>query len=360
MAKIDMEKKRSFIISFVYVLIIGSIAYVLIKYVLPLLWPFVAAAVIAWGLQRPVRFFHKRFGISRKMCGLISSVLFFSAAGGLISLVGIEAITGIQSLLHSLPSFYRNTVEPVMQEIFDQIEQAALWKDFQLYSLLAEIENEILSTAGSLVSSVSVGAVSTISSFAAAVPAMFIKLVLLIISTFFISMDYDKLVGFCLRQLNSKTRNIVLEVKQYVVGTLFVCIRSYALIMSITFVELSLGLTLVGIDNGVLIAACIALFDVLPVLGTGGIMIPWVVINLVLGNYGLALKLLLVYVIITVVRNILEPKIVGGQLGLHPVVTLSSMFAGVQLLGVIGLFGFPICLSLLCHLNDKGTISSFK
>ena len=130
--------------------------------------------------------------------------------------------------------------------------------------------------------------------------------------------------------------------------------------MSITFFELSLGLSLIGIKNAVLIAFCIAVFDILPVLGTGGIMIPWVILEAVQGNLALAVKLLAVYLIITVVRNIIEPKIVGSQLGLHPVVTLSSMFVGAQLFGVVGLFGFPILLSLLKNLNDTGTIRLFR
>ena len=89
-------------------------------------------------------------------------------------------------------------------------------------------------------------------------------------------------------------------------------------------------------------------------------MIPWAVIAAILGNYPLAVKLVAVYLIITIVRNIIEPKIVGGQIGLHPVVTLVSMFAGVQLFGAIGLFGFPIGLSLLVYLNRVGTIHLFK
>ena len=68
----------------------------------------------------------------------------------------------------------------------------------------------------------------------------------------------------------------------------------------------------------------------------------------------------MVYLVITVVRNIIEPKIVGSQIGLHPVVTLVSMFVGVQLLGVLGLFGFPIGLSLLRYLNETGSIRLFK
>ena len=74
----------------------------------------------------------------------------------------------------------------------------------------------------------------------------------------------------------------------------------------------------------------------------------------------MALKIFGVYVTVTVVRNIIEPKIVGGQLGLHPVVTLCSMFVGVQLFGVVGLFGFPIGLSLLRYLNDHGVIRILK
>ena len=102
------------------------------------------------------------------------------------------------------------------------------------------------------------------------------------------------------------------------VGTLFVCIRSYALIMSITFAELFLGFTLFRIDFALLLALCIAVFDILPVLGTGGIMIPWAVITAILGDYPMALKLIGLYIFITIVRNIIEPKIVGSQIGLHP------------------------------------------
>ena len=130
--------------------------------------------------------------------------------------------------------------------------------------------------------------------------------------------------------------------------------------MCITFAELSVGLSIIRIENAVLIAFVISIFDILPVLGTGGIMIPWTIIAALQGNYSLALGLLIVYIIITIIRNILEPKIVGSQVGLHPLVTLMSLFVGAQLFGVLGLFGLPITLSLLKNLNDKGTIHILK
>ena len=110
----------------------------------------------------------------------------------------------------------------------------------------------------------------------------------------------------------------------------------------------------------VIIALLISIFDILPVLGTGGIMIPWSIISLITGDVRLGILLAIVYIVVTVIRNIIEPKIVGQQLGLHPLVTLVSMFIGVNIAGIVGLFGFPILLSLLVHLNSKGVISLYK
>ena len=168
------------------------------------------------------------------------------------------------------------------------------------------------------------------------------------------------MTDFCLKQLNDRARGIAVEIKNYIVGTLFVCIRSYLLIMSITFVELAIGLSLIRIPRAVLVALLIAVFDILPVLGTGGIMLPWVVIAALQGDISRAVGLLVIYLIITVIRNIIEPKIVGKQLGLHPVVTLVAMFVGASFAGIIGLFGLPIGLSLLCDLNNRGVIRIFK
>ena len=104
----------------------------------------------------------------------------------------------------------------------------------------------------------------------------------------------------------------------------------------------------------------ISIFDILPVLGTGGIMIPWSIISLITGDIKMGILLAIVYIVVTVIRNIIEPKIVGKQLGLHPLVTLVSMFIGVNIAGIVGLFGAPILLSLLVHLNKKGVVSLFK
>ena len=360
MYRVDLGHKRLFLTNFAYFLVIAALVYVTVKFAIPLLSPFVLAFVIAFLLQRPVRFFNRKFNINRRLCGFLLAIFFYIAAGGFISFIGVEAVTGLQSLMKALPDIYSGAIEPLLHQLFERIQTNAAWENTQFLEFWANLEAESAATLGNLVSAISEKAVGAISNIVTSLPMMILKLVLLIISTVFISMDYDKLRAFCIRQMSGKTTKLFKDVRKYVVGTLFVVIRAYILIMSITFVELSIGLTIIGIKHSVLIAACIAVFDILPVLGTGGIVLPWIAINLVLGNYMLALSLFILYIIITLVRNTLEPKIVGKQLGLHPIVTLASMFAGVQLLGVIGLFGFPIFLSLLMYLNRKGDIALFK
>lgn len=355
-----MGFRRSFITNCAYVAIIAALIYIIVKYAVPLLMPFILAFLVAVLLQRPSRFMHRKLKLKKRLCSLIMALLFFVVLAAFISWGGIELVTGVHKLFINLPQFYTSTVEPMILGVFNKLETLEVWNELNLMELLKNLENQIMDALAGVATKVSTAAIGMVTGFAASLPMLFIKTVLFIVSTVFITMDYDKIMGFVVYQMNDRVREIFEETKAYMVNVLFVVIRSYIIIMSITFVELSIGLSIIGIDYAILIALCIAIFDILPVLGTGGVMIPWTVVSIVLGNFWLALKLFILYVIITIVRNIIEPKIVGSQLGLHPIVTLSSMFAGLQVLGGLGLFGFPIGLSLIVHLNKKGVIKVLK
>ena len=106
-----------------------------------------------------------------------------------------------------------------------------------------------------------------------------------------------------------------------------------------------------------IIAAITAIVDIVPVLGTGTIVIPWAVYNLFTGNYGLAIGLFVIYACITVIRQVIEPKLVATQLGIPAFLTITSMFIGSQIFGVIGIFILPITIVMLKLLNDEGIIN---
>ncbi len=356
----EYRKRRRFIVDVLYFGLIAAFVYVVLEYGLGLVAPFLFALTIAYFVRRPAGFLARISGLSYKPIALLLVLLFYSTIGVLITLLGVRLTSSLVELVMNLYPVYTNQIEPALRLFFEQIEEAVSRMDPTLIPMLNDVFTQVIQLVGNLISSISVKAVSVISSYAYSLPGLFIRMVIMVIATFFIAADYDVLTGFVARQFSGRVRQLVLEIKEYIIGTLFVCIRSYALIMFITFVELSIGFTIINLERPVLIALLIAIFDILPVLGTGGIMIPWTIISVIQGNYSLAIGLLVIYITVTIIRNIIEPKIVGSQIGLHPVVTLVSLFVGAQLFGVIGLFGFPITLSLLRHLNEKGTIRLFK
>ena len=356
----SMEKRKKFIINFLYFAIIIALAVFVLQFALTLLFPFVAALFIAYILRRPVHFISERTLLSKKAAAILTVLLFYGTIGTFLVLGSIRALSYIVDLIPRLPEMYLEYMNPVLLELFRELEEAIRQMDPTILDTVDSLWGQLMESLRGLVMNLSLTGMEAVSGMASSFPVLFIKMLLMVISTFFIAMDYDRLASFCMRQLDGGARDLVLQIKEYVVGTLFVCIRSYALIMSITFIELSVGFTIIGVKNSILIALSIAIFDILPVLGTGGIMIPWAVISAILGDYPMAIKLFVVYLIVTIVRNIIEPKIVGSQIGLHPVVTLVCMFAGVQLFGVVGLFGFPIGLSLLLYLNRTGAVHIFK
>jgi sporulation integral membrane protein YtvI len=206
-------------------------------------------------------------------------------------------------------------------------------------------------------SSTVVGAIARI---AASLPALLINFIFTIVSSFFFTIDYYRLTRFVIVQFKGERREMMLRLKDNGIGTLGKFIRAYTAIISITFIELSIGFWILGIPNPFLFGVLIAIVDVMPILGTGAILLPWAIISLVIGNTKVGIGMLLLYIIITAVRQTVEPRIVGQQIGLHPILTLILMYVGAQLMGVLGLLSLPIIATILVKMNEDGTIHLFK
>ena len=175
--------------------------------------------------------------------------------------------------------------------------------------------------------------------------------------------DFDSLRKFVLGFFKPETQNKIVRAKRLLFPSLGKMVKAYAIIITITFCELSLGLSILKLlniyDGGYIfvISALTAVIDIVPVLGTGTVLIPWALYNLISGNYSLAIGLLVIYACITVIRQVIEPKLVATQLGLPAFLTIVSMFIGSQIFGVIGIFILPITIVMLKLLNDEGIIS---
>ena len=137
-------------------------------------------------------------------------------------------------------------------------------------------------------------------------------------------------------------------------------VKAYALLMALTFAELFVGFWVLGVPMGFTAACLITLVDILPVLGTGTVLLPWAFIAWTTGSGSLGIGLVCLYLLITVVRQTLEPKVVGLQMGLPPAAALLCMFVGGKVLGLAGIFLFPIGATVLFELSEDGTIQLFK
>ena len=137
-------------------------------------------------------------------------------------------------------------------------------------------------------------------------------------------------------------------------------VRSYALILCITFCELLAGFWILGIGKPAGVALAIAVFDVLPVVGCGTVLIPWSVVSFLTGNWPLGVGLFIHYIVIAVVRNVIEPKIVGTRVGLHPLLALLGMVLGRALFGPVGILGLPIAMVIVVALNEQGAIHLYR
>jgi sporulation integral membrane protein YtvI len=351
----DIKRKQKFLVEAAYLLVIMALVYVTFKYFIPLIFPFVLGFIIAFIFKPLIRTMTNKLKIPNKLAALSVIGFFYLILLSITILLGIEVFLYLNDFFREVPQLYNNVLVPWLSNALINLEELASQIDPMLVQQVRIYSAQILESLGNLITSISVGSVSYITNFATKIPFFLVGFLLTVISSFFIAMDYQLIINFLMDQISPSKRSLLLEAQMFLVSTLHKYAKSYLMIMSITFVELTIGFSILGIESAIVVAFLIAIFDILPVAGTGGVMIPWMIFTFLEGDTRLGLGLLVVYLVVTVIRNIIEPKIIGDQVGLHPLLTLFAMYIGLQLFGVAGLFGFPITLAILngMHRNKK-------
>jgi sporulation integral membrane protein YtvI len=351
-----LEKQKAFIIHVLFFAIILLLGYFVIKYVLPLLMPFVIGVIIAVIFRRPIDILSEKIKMKRTFVSIIFLLIFYCAVGLIITMIGFKISVFIGNLFGSAPDFYENSVHPAVEKLINDL--ANKYPGIKVY--LDNFMNNINQTVLGYVSKASSTVLSVIAGIAGQLPSLLIKFIFTIVSSFFFTIDYYRITRFIVFQFKGDRREMLLNLKNNGIGTLGKFIKAYSTIISITFLELSIGFWIIGVPNPLLFGILVAIIDILPILGTGAVLLPWSIISFIMGNTRVGIGMLILYIVITAVRQTLEPKIVGQQIGLHPIVTLILMYIGAQLMGVLGLLSLPIIATLLLKLNEEGTIHIFR
>lgn len=368
-----LQQQKGFLIKFAYWAVWGAAGILLIKYVGPVLLPFIIAFLVAWILAFPVQYVTERLHIKRNVVAVAVVVLFYALVGVLLYLLCNRVVCMVQDMFGEITLFLSDVISPMIQNFNAWIERimggaisggagaaSAPQTTAELVNAAQAESSRAMERAGKLVSGMSGTVLDGVSGIATRVPGIFMNVVLALIATVFMELDFPQIVAFLQRQVPKEWQKTASGIKKHAMETAGKCIVSYILILGMTFAELAVGFLLLGIKGAFAIAFLIAVLDILPVLGTGTVLLPWTVIAFASGNVRMGVGVLVLYLVITVVRNITEPRLVGRQIGLPPVVMLPCMILGLKFFGIIGLFAVPFGVAFLKSLNDRGIIHIFK
>jgi len=356
----DLDRRRRFIVNAAYFAVWVAVIFLVFRYLLNLIWPFFVAYLFAWLLKPVIRWLTARCHIKYTISVALSLIVFFAILGGIAVLVTSRIAAGIADIIVWLPSLYRDTIEPGLENLSVWIEGLANRISPEAYAMVNSAVPNIISSIGSAVTSVSMRIVSALSGWATKLPSRLLSALICVIATIFMTADFPRMNAFILRQIPEQPRHILTEARDRLTMILRKYGKSYGIILCITFAEVLAGLLILRQHNALLLSLAIAVFDIFPIVGVGTILLPWSVILLLGGSVGKGVGLIILWTVTIVVRQIMEPRIVGHQVGLHPLITLAAMFIGTKLFGGVGLFGLPITCAIVQSLNEAGVIHIIK
>ena len=283
-------------------------------------------------------------------------IIFFALLGGALVALTAVAVSWIQDFIIWLPSLYSSMIEPALTSSASWVENMATRIGPEATQVVEQVMPNIISSVGSAVTSLSMRIVSVVSGWVTMLPKRLLYTLICVIATVFMTVDFPRITAFMMRQFPERPRHVISKAKETFVVVIVKYGKSYGLIMCITFAEILIGLLVLRQEYAPMIALLVAVFDIFPIVGAGLILIPWAVITLLGGGLAKGLGLFTLWVIVTIIRQIVEPRIVGHQVGLPPVVTLIAMIVGTSLFGGVGLLGLPIACAIIKSLDDAGVI----
>lgn len=372
------EKRKDKLISIAYFSVIFLLYYLFLKYAFWITAPFIIAFFVALFLQKPIRAISKKTKIKRSIVGAVSVFLILSLIVTAIVLVGYRLVSEFKGLgsyimakLHDLPELIKSVESWIIAHLAflpDSIENslADTIAGFIDNILIYVEQGSPAEGTGFSASGIDISLITTplggLLSTAKHIPAILTAALISIIACFFVTCDYDSLTELIKNNISEEHEKMIIRTKRLFGDVIGKMIKAYATIIFVTFCEVTIGLNvlkLIGVYEGgyiVAISICTALLDILPVFGTGTILIPWAIISFFNGNIGLGIGLLVLYGLITVIRQILEPRLVAMNVGLPPIATLAGMYLGLQIFGVVGMFALPITFVMVKLLNEEGII----
>lgn len=362
------DKERKELHKKIYVhLLICLLTVLLIIFVVPWLARLMAPLIVAWIIAlmaNPlVRFLENKIKIVRKHGSVIVIVAVIAIIGIVLYLLVSAIVSQVSSLIVELPDLY-TTVFNNLQDSLSSLHSKYNIIPKNIQSVFEGKESNINDYIMTALNSISASPVSTVSSVASSLIDWFVLFILTTMLTYFFVADNEKIKKAVKEHTPVGIQNSWNMIKNTIVKAIGGYLKACGEIMIVIFIILFIIFGIMGVQYAVLIALITAVLDFLPFVGTGTVLMPWAVYNIITGNYRDAIFLVAAYFITLIARRLLEPKLVGDSVGMSPFLTLISMFIGYRLIGMLGLIiGIPVGMILQVFYEEgifDNTINGIK
>lgn len=326
-----------------YILLAALVVFLFMGKLISLFLPFAFAFAVGYMLRSPTEKLHRRLGIPRKLVGLIlvSVVIFF--IGFVVFLLANQLVSEAQRLFERLSQ----SSGKILSDTAKLLDRLAEKFPFIYEHLDRDVINGSLTEVlKNFISSLSASLAQLLTAFVTGLPDIGLFFVVFVIASFYFAMDLEGITSTVSALIPHRMKQWLKKGADRLKSSAIAYIKAYSVILLITFAQLFVGFLILRVNYATTLALIIALLDMLPVIGTGTVLIPWGIGAIVTGRVGMGIGILVMFGIITVVREVIEPKIVGSSIGMHPLLTLVAMYTGYKLLGLWGILIFPPALDL--------------
>ena len=349
----DTEYRRAANITIIVAGMI-ALAWLFFEFAIGALSPFILAALIASLIAPISKKIAEKTKISKKLCTAVILLAVFVGISALLYAGISRLVLELGRLLQRLsenPEIIGETLDGILDRLTGNGSHFSfLQKIFEseaLSGLGIDIDMVVRDAIGGAVTSLTATLPSAAVSLVREIPSALLFIVVLLIAAYYFASDEGSLWGAAKSVLPDKWQRklpvITCKLKKSLAGY----VKAYLLLMLLTFCEMLVGLSLLGVEYAFIMAIVISIVDVLPILGTGTVLVPWAIFSFLTSNTPLGVGLLILYAVTLVIRQLAEPKIVGGAIGVHPLLTLASVYLGLKFLGFAGIFAGPIIALVL-------------
>jgi sporulation integral membrane protein YtvI len=334
-------------------LVVGLVGlFLVIKFIFPFftsltnsllgaLSPFLLAILIAIIIDPLVNALEQKIRIGRSLAVILSLLIVLSIFSVFLVLISSRMVVELLHFSKIIPGLSRYIIDEgyeILAEIRSFITANPLPPEAQ-----NAIQDNIIQFANSI--KIFLGkSTERLINFIAILPLIFTITIVSAVATFFISKDKEIIINYFINLIPPKALLPLNNLVTTLVSALNGFLRAQLFLVTMTAIQAVIGLYFLGFEFPFTIGVLVGFFDLLPILGPGAIFIPWSLWHILIGNFKLGLLLLMLYAILVIVRQLIEPKILGASIGLHPLATLVAVFAGLRLMGVKGIFIGPILL----------------